>query len=146
MSATGGARHAKRQEVAALRHLHSNQSSREELRRQLEEQQKEIEDLREQLAKREKQLAEREKQIADAGKQIADLERQLALRKQNSTNSSNLDFSSNPPGERGRWEQVTDSGRDRRLAVAGERKTVCVQPGGASRVSVSLLRQLRQAS
>jgi hypothetical protein len=58
----------------------------------------------------------------------------------------NRDLSSNSPGERGRWEQVTDSGRDRRLAVAGGRKTVCERPGGASPVSVSLFRQLRQAS
>lgn len=118
MSATAGTCHAKRQQVAAKRHQHSNQSSREELRRRLEEQQREIENLRDQLAKREKQLAEQEKQIADAGKQIADLERQLALRKQNSTNSSK------PPSSDGLAGDQRPRGRRRK-----SRRKPGAQPG-----------------
>ena len=111
MSATAAGRRGKRQEVAANRRGHSNLSSREELQRRLEEQQREIERLRDQLAQREEQLAEQEKQIADAGKQIAGLERQLALRKQNSTNSSKPPSSDGLAGEQRPRGRKRKSGR-----------------------------------
>jgi hypothetical protein len=112
MSAKAGCR-AKQQEVAASRHRHSNQSSREELQRRLEEQQRENENLRDQLARREKQLA-------DAEKQIADLERQLALRKQNSTHSSK------PPSSDGMAGDQRVRGRKRK-----SRRKPGGQPGHA---------------
>ena len=108
MSATAGGRRAKRPGVAANRHQHSNQPSREELQRRLERQQREIESLQDQLARREKQLAEQEPQIADGAKQIADLERQLALRQQNSTNSSK------PPSSDGLAGEQRSRGRKRK--------------------------------
>ena len=120
MSATAG--RAQREQVAANRHRHSthDQSSREELRRQLERQQREIESLRDQLIRREKQLADAEKQIADAEKQIADLARQLALCKQNSTNSSK------PPSSDGLAGDPRPRGRKRK-----SRRKPGAQPGHA---------------
>jgi len=120
MSATAGERRARRQEVAANCHQHSDQPSREELQRRLERQQREIEHLRDQLARREKQLAEQEQQIADAEKQIADLERQLALRRQNSTNSSK------PPSSDGLAGDQRPRGRKRK-----SRRKPGAQPGHA---------------
>jgi hypothetical protein len=113
MSATAGERRGNREPVAANRHRHSNQSSREELQQQLERQQREIESLRDQLIRREKQLA-------DAEKQIADLERQLALRKQNSTNSSK------PPSSDGLAGDQRPRGRKRK-----SRRKPGAQPGHA---------------
>jgi len=79
-------------------------------------QQGELERLREEVKKRdqriaelEKQIGEKDKQIGEQEKQIADLERQLALRKQNSTNSSKPPPSSDglagEPRRRGRRKQ-----------------------------------------
>jgi hypothetical protein len=76
-----GARQSSQQGASSNRHRHSDQSSREQLNREIERLLQENEDLR-------RKVAEREKQVADAEKQIADLERQLAGRKKNSTNSS----------------------------------------------------------
>jgi len=69
-----------------------------ELERQVEEQQK-------QLWEKEKQLGEKEKRLGEKEKQIVDLERQLALRKQNSSNSSkppSSDGLAGAPRQRGR--------------------------------------------
>lgn len=106
------ARRARPRRAAANRHRHSNQPSREQLRRENERLQREVEDLRRKVVERERQLAERdqqivdaEKQIADAEKQIADLEHQLALRKRNSTNSSK------PPSSDGLAGQQRTRGR-----------------------------------
>jgi transposase len=81
--------------VGATGRQDTNRPTLSELQRQSERQQREIDKLREQIAERDKQIAERDKriaerdkQIADREKQIGDLERQLALRQQNSTNSS----------------------------------------------------------
>jgi transposase len=105
MSATA-ARRAKGRRVTANGHRHSNQPSREQLQRENERLQRENEELRlevverdKQIAEREKQIADAEKQIADAEKQILDLERQLALRRQNSTNSSKPPSSDGLAGE-----------------------------------------------
>src|SRR5450432_708080 len=94
------------QGAAENSHQHSNQPSREQLRRENERLLRENEELRrrvvereEQIAEREKQIADAEKQIADAEKQIADLERQLAGRKKNSTNSSKPPSSDGLAGE-----------------------------------------------
>jgi transposase len=89
----------------ASRHSDAHPPSQEELRRQVERQQREIEKLREQVAERDQQIADAERQIADQQKQIVDLEQQLALRKQNSTNSSkppSSDGLAGEPRERGR--------------------------------------------
>jgi transposase len=70
----------------------------ERLRRELAEKD-------EQIRRQAEQIAEQQKQIADAEKQITDLERQLALRKQNSTNSSkppSSDGLAGEPRQRGR--------------------------------------------
>jgi hypothetical protein len=68
----------------------------------------------EQIAEQQKQIADAEKQIADAEKQIADLERQLALRKQNSTNSSK------PPSSDGTGGGAAPTGqREEKSAEAG---------------------------
>jgi transposase len=73
---------------------------------------REIERLRRELAEKDRQIrrqaeeiAKQQQQIADAEKHIADLERQLALRKQNSTNSSkppSSDGLAGEPRQRGR--------------------------------------------
>lgn len=93
------ARRARQQRAAENSHRHSNQPSREQLRRENERLLRENEELRHKVVEREEQIAEREKQIADAEKQIADLERQLAGRKQNSTNSSKPPSSDGLAGE-----------------------------------------------
>ena len=87
-----GARYASKQGAAGNSHRHSDQSSREQLHREIERLLRENEDLR-------RKVAEREKQVADAEKQIADLERQLAGRKKNSTNSSKPPSSDGLAGE-----------------------------------------------
>jgi transposase len=92
-------RRARQQGAAANGHRHSNQPSREQLRRENERLLRELEDLRRKVAERDRQIAERERQIADAEKQIADLERQLAARKKNSTNSSKPPSSDGLAGE-----------------------------------------------
>ena len=66
---------------------------------------RELSDREEQIRRQAEQIAQQQKQIADAEKQIVDLERQLALRKQNSTNSSkppSSDGLAGEPRERGR--------------------------------------------
>ena len=106
MSATAAGR-AKRPRVTN-RHRHANQPSREQLQRENERLRRENEELRRGVAERDRQIAEREKQIADAEKQILDLERQLALRKQNSTNSSkppSSDGLAGEPRQRGRHKK-----------------------------------------
>jgi transposase len=120
-----GARHASQQGAAANRPRHSDQSSREQLHREIERLLRENEDLR-------RKVAEGEKQIADAEKQIADLERQLAGRKKNSTNSSKPPSSDGLAGEqrpRGRKQhkskrkpgaQPGHPGHHRRLVPASE--------------------------
>ena len=106
-----GARQASQHGAAANRHRHSDQSSREQLHREIEQLLRENEDLR-------RKVAEREKRIADAEKQIADLERQLAGRKKNSTNSSK------PPSSDGLAGEQRPRGRKRK----GKRKPGA-QPG-----------------
>ncbi len=70
------------------------------------EQAEQIRRAAEQLAKQEQEIADRKKELADKNKEladkngeIADLERQLALRKQNSTNSSKPPSSDGLAGE-----------------------------------------------
>jgi hypothetical protein len=86
------ARRARQAETAAKGHRHSNEPSREQLRRENERLLRENEELR-------RKVADGEKQIADAEKQIAELERQLAGRKKNSTNSSKPPSSDGLAGE-----------------------------------------------
>ncbi len=119
------ARRAGQEGVAANRHRHSNEPSREQLQRENERLRRELEELRRKVAERdqqiadaEKQIADAEKQIADAEKQIADLERQLALRKQNSTNSSK------PPSSDGLAGEPRQRGRRKK-----SRRKVGGQPG-----------------
>jgi transposase len=99
MSATAAHRARQQKAVAANRHRHSTQLSREQLQRENEQLLRENEELRRKITEREKQITEREKQIGEREKQIADLERQLALRKRNSTNSSKPPASDGLAGE-----------------------------------------------
>ena len=115
MSATAASRRERGQGAAANHHRHSQQPSHEELQRQVERQTREIENLRDLLSEREKQLGDAAKQLGDAAKQIADaekqivdLERQLALRRQNSTNSSK------PPSSDGLAGEQRPRGRKRK--------------------------------
>ena len=101
-------------------HPHSNQPSREQLQRENERLLREIEELRRKVSERDKQLADAEKQIADAEREIADLERQLALRRQNSTNSSK------PPSSDGLAGNQRPRGRKRH-----SRRKPGAQPGHA---------------
>jgi transposase len=71
----------------------------EQLRRELAESQKQIRRQAEQIHRQAEQIADQQQQIADAEKQIVDLERQLALRRQNSTNSSKPPSSDGLAGE-----------------------------------------------
>src|SRR6516162_10093930 len=76
-----------------------------ELERQVQEQEKQLGEKEKQLGEKEKQLGEKEKQLGEKEKQIVDLERQLALRKQNSSNSSkppSSDGLAGAPRQRGR--------------------------------------------
>ena len=71
------------------------------------------------MAEQQRQLADAGKELVDAGKQIADLERQLALRKQNSTNSSK------PPSSDGLAGDSRQRGRSQGKGKKSRRK-----PGG----------------
>ena len=76
-----------------------------DLERENERLRRELADKDRQIQKLAEQVSEQQKQIVDAEKQIVDLERQLALRKQNSTNSSkppSSDGLAGEPRERGR--------------------------------------------
>ena len=99
----------------------------ERLRQELAEKDQRIRHQAEQIADAEKRLDQQRKQIADAEKQIADLERQLALRKQNSTNSSK------PPSSDGLAGEARERGRRKK-----SRRKVGGQPGhrGAHRPQV----------
>jgi len=120
MSATA-ARRAKSSRAAANDHRHSQHLFLEQLRRENERLRRENEDLHRKLAEDEKriedaakQFAEAEKQIAEQQKQITDLEQQLALRKQNSTNSSkppSSDGLAGEPRQRGRRKKDKDKGK-----------------------------------
>jgi transposase len=90
----------------------------ERLRQQVAEQAEQIAEKKQQIADAEKQIVDAEKQIVDAEKQIADLERQLALRKQNSTNSSK------PPSSDGLAGESRRRGRRKK-----SRRKVGGQPG-----------------
>ena len=81
------------------------QRENERLRRELASKDRQLQRQAEQIAEQQQKIADAEKQIADAEKQIVDLERQLALRKQNSTNSSkppSSDGLAGEPRQRGR--------------------------------------------
>ena len=97
-------------------------SENERLRRELAQKEQQIRKLAE-------EVAEQRKQIADAEKQISDLERQLALRKQNSTNSSK------PPSSDGLAGEARERGRRKK-----SRRKVGGQPGhrGAHRPLVDI--------
>jgi transposase len=76
-----------------------------DLSRENERLRQELADKDQQIHRLAEQVCEQQKQIADAEKQIVDLERQLALRQQNSTNSSkppSSDGLAGEPRERGR--------------------------------------------
>lgn len=83
------AAHRSRRSLAEPNHSGKNPHSAE----------RELERLRERVAELEKQVQEQQKQLEDKEKQIGDLERQLALRKQNSTNSSKPPSSDGLAGE-----------------------------------------------
>ena len=80
-------------------HGESQQRELERLREELEERDKKIAELQKQIQEQQKQIGEKERQIGEKEKEIADLERQLALRKQNSTNSSKPPSSDGLAGE-----------------------------------------------
>ena len=128
-------------------HPHSNQPSREQLQRENERLLREIEELRRKVSERDKQLADAEKQIADAEREIADLERQLALRRQNSTNSSKPPSSDGLAGNqrpRGRTPQPTQAGGPagtRRASPPAGSHRRGERVAGAAAESVSALRE-----
>ena len=88
------------------------------MRRENQRLRRQVEQLRQQLTEQAEQLADKQQQIADAEKQISDLERQLALRQQNSTNSSK------PPSSDGLAGQPRERGRRKK-----SRRKVGGQPG-----------------
>ena len=90
----------------------------ERLRRELANKDRQIQRQAEEIAKQQQKIADAGKQIADAEKQIVDLERQLALRKQNSTNSSK------PPSSDGLAGEPRRRGRSRK-----SRRKAGGQPG-----------------
>ena len=99
------ARHRGQPSEDSEREIERLRQELDEKDRQIRRQAEEIAKQQQQIANAEKQIANAEKQIADAEKHIADLERQLALRKQNSTNSSkppSSDGLAGEPRERGR--------------------------------------------
>jgi transposase len=116
--------------MSARRRHHNPQTSDlqqeiKRLRRELADKDRLIQRQAEQIAEQqrqitdaEKQITDAEKQIADAEKQIADLEHQLALRKQNSTNSSK------PPSSDGLAGEPRQRGRRKK-----SRRKVGGQPG-----------------
>ena len=69
----------------SARHRHPQTN---DLQRENERLRRELANKDRQLQRQAQQIAEQQQRIGDAEKQIADLERPLALRKQNSTNSS----------------------------------------------------------
>jgi transposase len=69
------------------------------LRRENERLQRVQQEQAEQLAKQEREIADQKKELADKNGEIVDLERQLAIRKQNSTNSSKPPSSDGLAGE-----------------------------------------------
>jgi transposase len=76
-----------------------------DLERENERLRRELADKDQQILRQAEEIAKQQQQIADAAKQITDLERQLALRKQNSTNSSkppSSDGLAGEPRQRGR--------------------------------------------
>jgi hypothetical protein len=76
-----------------------------DLEREIERLRRELADKDQQIRHQAEEITRQQQQIADAEKQIVDLERQLALRKQNSTNSSkppSSDGLASEPRERGR--------------------------------------------
>ncbi len=84
------------------RHRPSDESLRREnnrLRGENERLQRIQQQQAEQIAKQEQEIADRKKELADKNGEIAELERQLALRKQNSTNSSKPPSSDGLAGE-----------------------------------------------
>jgi len=84
---------------------HSRERELERLRERVAELEKQVQEQQKQLGEKEKQLGDKEKQLQEKEKQIVDLERQLALRKQNSTNSSkppSSDGLAGAPRQRGR--------------------------------------------
>jgi len=85
-----------RQSSAAPSHCTKDRDSRE---RELERLRERVAELERRVQEQEKQLGEQEKQLGEKDKQIADLERQLALRRQNSTNSSKPPSSDGLAGE-----------------------------------------------
>jgi chromosome segregation ATPase len=74
---------------------------------------RELSDREQQIRQQAEQIAEQKQQIADAEKQIVDLERQLALRKQNSTNSSK------PPSSDGLAGEQRERGRRKKSPAEG---------------------------
>ena len=93
-------------------HCAKNRDSRERelerLRQRVVELEKQVQEQQNQLGEKEKQIGEKEKQLEEKEKQIVDLERQLALRKQNSTNSSkppSSDGLAGAPRQRGRQKK-----------------------------------------
>lgn len=81
-----------------------------------ERQKRELERLREEVKERDEKIAELEKQIQKQRKEISDLERQLALRKQNSTNSSKPPSSDGLAGE----QRVRGRGKNSRRKPGGQ--------------------------
>jgi transposase len=79
---------------------------------------RENERLRQELAHKEEEIRKLAEEVAEQRKQIADLERQLALRKQNSTNSSK------PPSSDGLAGEPRERGRRKK-----SRRKVGGQPG-----------------
>ena len=74
--------------------------------------------LRQELAHKEEEIRKLAEEVDEQRKQIADLERQLALRKQNSTNSSK------PPSSDGLAGEPRERGRRKK-----SRRKVGAQPG-----------------
>jgi transposase len=79
---------------------------------------RELADKDQQIRRQAEQIAEQQRQIGEAEKQIVNLERQLALRKQNSTNSSK------PPSSDGLAGEPRERGRRKK-----SRRKVGGQPG-----------------
>jgi transposase len=70
-----------------------------DLEREIERLRRELAEKDQQIRRQSEEIAKQQQQIADAERQIADLNRQLALRKQNSTNSSKPPSSDGLAGE-----------------------------------------------
>src|SRR5262249_19619722 len=103
----------------------------ERLRRELANKDRQIQRQAEQIAEQQRHITNAGKQIVDAEKQIVDLERQLALRQQNSTNSSK------PPSSDGLAGEPRQRGRRKK-----SRRKVGGQPGhrGTHRPLLPLLK------